>query len=100
MNHKSKLAAIAAYGTPSIARGMDEVDPHRFKGASKAAHSYKPIKPLGMFGCFGHDAKDVDGYRKRKLDIIRKGIECGRISPESMTAILRDYPELRKENGK
>lgn len=100
MNHKSKLMAIASYGAPSIARAMEEVDPHRFKGAYQAVHSYKPSNSLSTFSVLGSSANKVEGAREKKLDIIRKGIECGRIKPESMPALLRDYPELMKGNSK
>lgn len=98
MNHKSKLMAIASYGAPSIARAMLEADPHRFDGAHKAASAVKLNQNVCVgLGCVSR--KTPEG-RAKKVEFFRSRISDGKIPKESIPALLRDYPELRKGNSK
>ena len=98
MNHKSKLLSVAAYGSPSIARAMNEVDTHRFDGASKAAAAIK----MNVNRCFGLGSvsKNTPEGRAKKVEWFRNRIAEGKIQQESMPAILRDYPELKQKGTK
>ena len=100
MNHKSKLASIAAYGTPSIARAMDEVDTRRFDGVHKAAVNYKPKPFASSFQVLGSQSRRTPEGRAAKVELLRKKIAEGKVAASVVKALKRDYPELRKENGK
>lgn len=93
MNAASQRMAAQIYGTPTIARGMAEVDARRFGGihhiAAKhrvptEAHTYQPAK-----------ARKAGPDRDLKVAVLRRNIDAGRVSAEAMPALLRDYPELR-----